>query len=36
MVSHASISNLEKNYDNARDNVDLIGLKNIEFGKLGG
>ena len=35
MVSHAPKSDLENIFDNVRDNVDLIGLKNIEFDKLG-
>ena len=35
VVSHAPKSNLENICDNVRDNVDLTGLKNIDFGKLG-
>ena len=34
VVIHASKSDLEKNCDNVKDNVDLTGLKNIDFGKL--
>ena len=34
VVSHALKSNLEKIYDNVKDNADLSGLKNIEFNKL--
>ena len=34
MVSHASKFGLEKIYDNIKDNVDLTGLKNIDFSKL--
>ena len=35
MVSHAPKSNLENIYNNVKDNVDMIGLKNINFGNLG-
>ena len=34
VVSHTSKSDLEKIYDNVKENVDLIRLKNIEFNKL--
>ena len=34
VVSHALKSNLENIWDNVKDNVDLSGLKNIEFNKL--
>ena len=34
VVSHASKSNLENICDNVKENADLIGLKNIDFGKL--
>ena len=35
VVIHAPKSNLENICNNVRDNVDLTGLKNIEFVKIG-
>lgn len=35
MSIHSPKSDLENICDNVRDNADLTGLKNIEFGKLG-
>ena len=34
VVSHTPKSNLENTCDNIRDNVDLSGLKGIDFNKL--
>ena len=34
VVSHTSKSDLENICDNVGDNVDLLGLKGIEFNKL--
>ena len=34
VVSHATKSDLENICDNIKDNADLTGLKNIDFGKL--
>ena len=34
MVSHAPKSDLENICDNIKDNVDMTGLKNIDFGKI--
>ena len=35
VVSHTPKSNLENIYDNVKNNADLIGLKSINFEKLG-
>ena len=34
MPSHAHKSDRENICDNIKDNADMIGLKNIDFGKL--
>ena len=34
VVSHTTKSNLENVFDNIRDDVDLNGLKTIDFNKL--